>query len=164
ELQELALEPGQDLEAGRSPGEPRLRRRLALGEGVALGGLSRGASLDDRGLELAPEQPLRLERELVEEGGQPVDDEARLERGDLRAGGGGGLALEDVAAGRLAREAALEREQAPQVGSQEQPAQVLLDEDLDRLVAELLVEALRRRIRARAGVHERARAGVGIEP
>ena len=74
-----------------------------------------------------------------------------------------GLAADHPPAGRLARQAALQRQQPPEVVGAQELAQVALDQDLDRLVPELLVEALGRGVGAGATVDQRVRAAVGLE-
>ena len=61
------------------------------------------------------QQLVRLDRELVEEGRRAEDDRARVEPRDRRAGAGAGLAADHLAARRLARETALERQQVTEV-------------------------------------------------
>ena len=103
-----------------------------------------------------PSSLLRLDRELVEEGRRAEDDGARRRAAAIAAHGAGRrLAADHLAARRLARQAALERQQPPEVAGQQELAQVALDEDLDRLVAELVVEALGRRVGAGAAVDQR---------
>ncbi len=130
------------------------RERLG---GCVLGlGLARGR--------LLPQDPVGLDRELVEEGRRAEDDRARVEARDRRARRRRRLAADHPAAGGLAREAPFERQHPAQVASLENLAQLPLDQDLDRLVAERPVEALGRGIGARATVDQRVGAAIGLEP
>ena len=164
ELDELLPEARQDL-VGRGLGRGLLLRVVEpLPARVQRGGDRRGPSLALRGPRLVAQDVRRLDRRLVEERRTPEHRLRGLLVGDSRARLGGRLVGEHPAALDVARQAALQREQLPEVGGQDEPVEVALDEHDDRVVAEPLLEVLGRAVGGRVVVDELVGAGVRLEP
>ena len=163
EVLDLLLELHHDLLAGREPRLLLLHGREPLALGARHGPRGCPPRPQDRGLGLLAEELVRLDRELVEEGRRAEDDVARVERGDTRARRGGRLAREHLTTRRLARKAALERQETGQVAGQKQLPEVPLDQHLHRLVTELVVEALGLGVGLGAAIDEGAGTAVGLE-
>jgi hypothetical protein len=119
--------------------------------------------LVDRSPGLLLEQRLRLDRELVEERGGPVDDPRGLHLGQLVAHLGSRDSLGQVVRRCVAGEAALEQQQALEVRTEGELLEVPADQHHDRVVAELLLELLRRTVRLRPLVDQRVRLAVGLQ-
>ena len=116
-----------------------------------------------RGLLLpAPELVADLRGGGVDEGRRPVHDAGRVELRDVAADGR--QAAEPL--GRVVHvpaEAALQPQQAHQVGGQDRARQLALDQHEDRLVAEVLLEALGGAEALRVLVDERLGGGARLE-
>ena len=77
--------------------------------------------------------------------------------------GAAGRELREALGGHVAGQAALELDQPPEVGRQHRALEVALDEDDDRLVAEVVLEALGVLERSASPRHERLGAGARLE-
>ena len=98
-------------------------------------------------------------RGLVDEGAGPEHDLHGVRARELPAGTRGAALVRDRGRRQVAREAALESDEACEVCAQHELLEVALDEHLHGLFAEALIEALRRRILGARGRDERARGG-----
>ena len=150
-LHELVL----DAFRGSVGGKFRLLLAESLLDRSAVGLIRGELGLLLRGNLLLLELLRRLGGELVEECRRPVDDLRGLRIREVVAHLRRLDALGDLALGRGAGQASLEEEDALQVLGEDELLEVALDEDDDRIVAELLLELLGCLERVRALVDER---------
>ena len=99
----------------------------------------------------------------VDEGARAVDHLRGLGLGQLAAHRGQ-RAQAALVVGHVARQAALQRQDATEIGGQHGPGELALDQHQHGLVAEVLLEALGGVVGLRAAVGERLGGGAGLQP